>query len=151
MQRRQFLLGALGYTVLTPTLAAASGTQTPTPTPDTVVKKRVEAARWVTVSQGLVPGKLYRVHARGLTRKNGRDPLGPDGDPLQPGGRHHHVPGAPEGALVAKVGSFAFIVGERCTFQVPEPGNLDMVVNTDARNPGYRFGDLVVSVTLPSR
>lgn len=117
---------------------------------DGVIKMRVETDRWTTVAQGLVPGKLYRIRARGLTRKNGRDPVGPDGDISKPGGRHHHLPGAPEGALVARVGSFAFVVGTRSTFQVPEAGDLELVVNTDARSTSYRFGDLVVSLTLPS-
>lgn len=82
---------------------------------------------WLTTGLQLLPGQSVVLVARGDLAYAGVL-LPPDGMST-PAGEDAPAPGAPRGALVARVGSRVHLVGERLELPVDRPGVLQLAIN----------------------
>jgi hypothetical protein len=88
---------------------------------------------WQETGVFLRSGRQVSITARGTWAFNPlQGTTGPSGDRRAIAKPGYPLPGAPEGALIGKVGkSAAFLVGDGATYRARESGELRMVINDD--------------------
>lgn len=118
------------------------------PAPPTVQQIDVDATRWHRMAPLCVQGSRCGLSVSGETIDDAGASVSAQGDAQRLGGADHHLPGAPEGALIGRVNGFSFVIGDVDALVVPVTGQLELVVNANRNTP--RVGHLTVTLQVPS-
>lgn len=54
------------------------------------------------------------------------------------------------GGLVARIGSFNYFIGNKCTFRVADAGQIFLQINDVIDEPSYNFGVLAIEIDFPN-